>query len=167
MSQIKVRVLGAEDWETYRTVRLAALQDSPDAFVAVYEQESQQNEQYWRDRVRGAPRLLAERDGQAQGIVGVGPYAEDPEVGELFGLWVRPEARGSGIARRLVQAGADQARTDGHTQLYYWVGTENGRAVAFASSFGFRPTSRRRPMRVANEEDGEYEAALVLPLAGD
>lgn len=167
MSHISVRLLGAEDWETYRDVRLAALQDSPDAFVATYDEESQQNEQYWRDRVGREPRLLAERDGQAQGIVGVGQYAEDPEVGELFGLWVRPEARGTGIARQLVQAGADQARADGRIQLYYWVGTENGRAVAFASSFGFRPTSRRRPMRVANEEDGEYEAALVLPLVGD
>ena len=52
----------------------------------------------------------------------------------------------------------------GHSHLVYWVGTENGRAVAFASGMGFRPTDYRRPMGVVSEEDGEEEIAMVLPL---
>ena len=56
---------------------------------------------------------------------------------------------------------------DGRSHLAYWVGTDNGRAVAFASGFGFRPTDTRRPMRVAGEEDGEEEIAMVLPLGED
>lgn len=166
-SQISIRALDEGEWETYRSVRLAALKESPEAFVATYADESRQDEQFWRDRMQRASRLLAERDGEPEGIVGVRQYSEDPEIGEIFGLWVRPESRGSGVARRLVEASAAQAKSDGRTQVYYWVGTENGRAVAFASSFGFRPTSRRRPMRMANEVDGEQEAALVLPLRGD
>ena len=51
--------------------------------------------------------------------------------------------------------------------LLYWVGSDNGRAVAFASGFGFRPTGLRRPMRVVSEEDGEEEVAMILPLGGD
>ena len=43
----------------------------------------------------------------------------------------------------------------------------HGRAVAFASSFGFRPTGRRRPMRVTNGADDEEEIAMVLSLAED
>ena len=34
MSDITVRPLGVDDWEQYRSVRLVALQESPDAFVA-------------------------------------------------------------------------------------------------------------------------------------
>ena len=44
------------------------------------------------------------------------------------------------------------------------VGTDNFRAVAFASSFGFRPTGTRRPMQVTNGTDGAEEILMVLPL---
>jgi ribosomal protein S18 acetylase RimI-like enzyme len=80
---------------------------------------------------------------------------------------VRPDARGSGVATRLVKNGAAIAAERGHSHLVYWVGTENGRAVAFASGMGFRPTDFRRPMRVSSEEDGEEEAAMVLALGED
>jgi hypothetical protein len=39
--------------------------------------------------------------------------------------------------------------------------------VAFASSFGFRTTDYRRPMRVVSEEEGAEEMAMVLPLVAD
>jgi len=39
--------------------------------------------------------------------------------------------------------------------------------VAFASSFGFRTTDYRRPMRVVSEEEGAEEMAMVLPLGAD
>ena len=106
--------------------------------------------------------------GTVVGVVSVGRSGqEEDNAGELFGLWVAPAERGSGVAWQLVQAGAEQARADGRSHLAYWVGTDNGAAVAFASSFGFRPTDTRRPMRVTSEEDGEEEIAMVLPLAAD
>ena len=80
---------------------------------------------------------------------------------------MRPEARGSGVATHLVKDGASLAAERGHSHLVYWVGTENGRAVAFASGMGFRPTDYRRPMGVVSEEDGEEEIAMVLPLGVD
>ncbi len=168
MSDISVRALREDDWPEYRSVRLAALKESPHAFVASFEGESSLGEQDWRERMRRSTRLLAERDGQVVGVVSVGAAEHLPErAAELFGLWVAPDARGSGVAWALVQAGADHARTDGKTHLGYWVGTDNGRAVAFASSFGFRPTDSRRPMRVTSEADGEEEMAMTLPLGAD
>lgn len=168
MSEINVRALGEEDWQVYRDVRLAALEEAPEAFVASRAQEEAFDEQRWRERIRKSRRLVAERDGSVRGVVSLG-QADEPYAGaaELFGLWVAPEARGSGVAWKLVEAGADQARRDGRSHLSYWVGTDNGRAVAFASSFGFRPGNNRRPMRVASEEDGADEMAMVLPLGVD
>ncbi|GAA4412636.1 GNAT family N-acetyltransferase [Fodinibacter luteus] len=168
MSDITVRPLRADDWERYRAVRLTALQESPDAFVASYEEESAEPEEFWRHRMERSTRLLAERDGRALGIASVGSANEDqPEAAQLFGLWVHPEARGTGVATALVRAGARSAAAAGKRQLLYWVGTDNGRAVAFASGFGFRPTAERRPMRVVSEDDGEEELAMTLPLSGD
>lgn len=168
MSEITVRPLGVDEWDQYRAVRLTALAESPEAFVATHPEEEAQPEDFWRARMRRSVRLLAERDGEPLGIASIGGVDEErPEIAQLFGLWVRPEARGSGVASALVKAGARVAAEQGRTQLYYWVGTENGRAVAFASGFGFRPTGTRRPMRVVSEDDGEEELAMTLPLAGD
>lgn len=168
MSEISVRPLGEEDWQQYRDIRLTALQESPEAFVATREQEEALDERAWRERMRRSRRLVAERDGMPLGVVSLGQGDPDREyTSELFGLWVAPEARGTGVAWKLVEAGAAQALADGHSHLGYWVGTDNGRAVAFASSFGFRPTDTRRPMRVASETDGAEEMAMVLPLGAD
>jgi GNAT superfamily N-acetyltransferase len=168
MSEINVRALGEDDWQVYRDIRLAALLEAPEAFVATRAQEEALDEQVWRDRLRRARRLVAESDGTPLGVVSLG-QAEEPDAGtaELFGLWVAPQARGTGLAWKLVEAGADQARKDGRSHLSYWVGTDNGRAVAFASSFGFRPGVSRRPMRVTSEADGAEEMAMVLPLGVD
>ena len=167
MAEINVRVLSEEDWQEYRSVRLAALEDSPTAFVNTLEEESRYDEQFWRDRMLRAHRLVAESEQTRLGIVCLGSFNEDPEIGDLFGLWVAPEARQTGVSWQLVQAVADQAVRDGRTKLYYFVGTENGRAIAFASNFGFRLTSHRRTARVRNEESGDQEIAMVLSLATD
>lgn len=169
MSEITVKALAEDEWEAYRAVRLAALEESPEAFVATLEDEQGYDEDYWRLRMRRSQRLLAENgDGRALGVASVGQATEAAdEVAELFGLWVTPAARGTGVASKLVQAGADTARDQGRTHLAYWVGSDNGRAVAFASGFGFRPTDSRRPMRVKGEDGDEEEIAMVLPLGED
>lgn len=166
MADITVRALTEEEWAEYRSVRLAALQESPQAFVASHAEEANYDEDFWRTRMRRSQRLVAEVDGEPVGTASVGEVAtDDGRHSELFGLWVSPALRGKGIATQLVSAGAKSAAGDGKSHLYYWVGTENGRAVAFASGFGFRPTDQRRPVRVESEEDGDEEIAMVLSLA--
>ncbi|HET7397250.1 MAG TPA: GNAT family N-acetyltransferase [Intrasporangium sp.] len=165
MSDITVRALGEADWEEYRSVRLAALRESPEAFVASLEEEQAYDESAWRDRMNRSQRLLAVRQGEAVGVVSIGEgEGNTGEVGELFGLWVAPDYRGSGVATLLVKEAASRARTSGRRHLVYWVGTENGRAVAFASGMGFLPTDYRRPMGVVSADDGDEEIAMVLPL---
>ena len=168
MSEITVRPLGEDDWQDYRAVRLAALSESPDAFAADSAQEESYDESFWRERMTRSDRLIAVQNGEAVGVVSLGTAkVSDGSAGELFGLWVRPEARGTGVATHLVKNGASLARDRGQSHLVYWVGTDNGRAVAFASGIGFLPTDFRRPMGVASEEDGDEEIAMVLPLGED
>ena len=168
MSDIAVRPLGEDEWELYRSVRLSALEESPDAFAATLEEEQGFDEALWRTRMRRSQRLVAERGDQAVGVASLGHAGDgNPRVAELFGLWVAPALRGTGVATLLVQAGADAARDQGRTHLAYWVSTENGRAVAFASGFGFRPTDSRRPMRLRQGLDDDEEIAMVLPLGDD
>lgn len=106
MSKIKVRVLNENGWQDYRAVRLAALQESPQAFLATYAEEVTQPEQYWRDGLLRADRLLAERDGAALGVASMDPTQGTEESADLRDLWVTPEERNTGVASRLVQAGS-------------------------------------------------------------
>ncbi len=167
MSDVTVRPLGEDDWEQFKAIRLAALTESPEAFVASAEQEQAFDQETWRARMRRSTRFVAEQGDGPVGVVSLGESGDDEgRVAEIFGLWVRPEARGSGVATKLVEACAERARRDGRSHVDYWVGTDNGRAVAFASGMGFRPTDSRRPMRVASD-DGEDELAMILALGAD
>jgi len=167
MSEISVRALEEGDWEAYREVRLAALRESPQAFLTTYAEEVTKPEQYWRNRMVQAHQLLAERGGEPLGVASVEMTKGDAQSADLCDLWVTPEARNTGIASLLVQAAADQAIRDGRTRLYYWVSTENGRAIGFASNAGFRVTSERRTTGIENPEFGDQEIAFVLSLAND
>src|SRR5688500_17282784 len=115
----------------------------------------------------GTSRASPNARGRPQGIASLGPYAAEPSAGAIFGLYVVPEARNTGVSWRLVAAAAALASREGHRQLYYWVGIDNGRAVGFAKNFGFRSTGSRRPSRVADLALGAYETALVLSLVPD
>ncbi|MDN5896271.1 MAG: GNAT family N-acetyltransferase, partial [Nocardioides sp.] len=156
-------------WQLYRDVRLAALKDAPEAFVARFEHEASYDDGFWRERMIRAHRFVAERGDELVGLVCLGLHNEDPETGEVFGLWTAPKVRGEHAAWGLVSAAGRKAAEDGCKQLYYWAGSDNASAVGFASSFGFRPTEERRPVRVAEgatEKDAD-EVAMVLPLAAD
>jgi GNAT superfamily N-acetyltransferase len=137
MAEITVRVLDESEWRLYRDLRLRALEESPESFSAQLADEVDHDEQFWRGRMDRYHQLLAERDGRPQGIASLGPYAAEPSAGEIFGLYVVPEARSTGVSWRLVEAAAALASGEGHRQLYYWVGIDNGRAIGFAKNFGF------------------------------
>jgi ribosomal protein S18 acetylase RimI-like enzyme len=173
MTDVTVRALLEEDWDTYRQIRLAALQESPDVFVSTHAEESGFDEEFWRLRMRRSTRLLAERDGASVGVVSLGdakPIPDDAEalarddVAEIFGMWVEPASRGTGVAWRLVDAAAEAARREDFSHLMLWVVVENGRAVAFYSSYGFRPSDSRRPVRT---DESQTEMAMVLPVRDD
>ena len=167
MSEISVRVLSVDEWELYREMRLRALTESPDAFVADAATEQGYDEQLWRDRMERSARLAVESAGAPVGIASV-RMKDDlfDDAAELFSLWVTPELRGEGVAAKLVVAASEAAERKGARQLVYWVGTDNAPAVAFASSYGFRPTEYRREPRTesAREAGIEEELAMVLAL---
>jgi GNAT superfamily N-acetyltransferase len=167
VSEITVRVLGEGDWPLYRRVRLGALEESPRSFTATLADEAGRDEAFWRARMARSHRLLAERDGQPQGILSLGAYASEPFTGEVFGLYVLPEVRGMGVSWRLVEAAAALAVEDGYRQVFYWAGVDNPRAIGFAKNFGFRLTGHRRPSKVSDLGLGDEEIALVLSLMND
>lgn len=171
MTATTVRVLSESDWQLYRAVSLRALEESATSPTAKRD-DAQLGEQSWRDRVIASVRLLAEREGRTEGIASLAASADDSDdpaddsaTGEIFGLYVVPEERSTGVSWRLTEAAVALATRQGCRQLLYWVGVDNARAIAFAKNFGFRSTGHRRTSRV--EDSGDQEMAMVLSLVGD
>jgi GNAT superfamily N-acetyltransferase len=167
MTEITVRLLGESEWSLYREVRLRGLKESPSAFTATLSDEADRDEQFWRERMTRSYRLLAARGPRLEGVVSLGAYEHDPSAAEVFGLYVLPEARGTGVSGRLVEEAAALAGQNGYRELYYWVGIDNARAVGFANNFGFRTTDYRRASRSSDVGLGEEEMAMVLWLEPD
>jgi ribosomal protein S18 acetylase RimI-like enzyme len=69
----------------------------------------------------------------------VGFVAAHPADGELFLLFVRPEAAGRGIGRRLLDAGHDALRDAGCREAYLYTHEQNERALAVYRAAGYRP----------------------------
>jgi len=104
---IELRVLSPDDWQVWRSLRLAALAEAPYAFgsrLADWQGDGDRAER-WRDRLAlpGSHNLVAVLDGQPVGMAS-GVPADEPGVVELISMWVSPTARGRGVGDRLIQA---------------------------------------------------------------
>lgn len=59
-----------QEWATLRSIRLAALRESPHSFGSSHEREAGWDENRWRESIRSVAWFLAWRDGRPVGIVG-------------------------------------------------------------------------------------------------
>lgn len=155
-----VRLLDTEDWPRYRTVRLAALAESPSAFGSTLAREEAFGPDVWRDRLAARNTYLAEADGRPCGTVAV--IRSGPGAAEIVGMWVSPAARGSGAADLLVQAALGWAADHGLPQVHLWVAEGNPRAERLYARHGFQRTGALQPMRPGSEEK-QFEMSRPAP----
>lgn len=159
-----IRALTADDVDTYRTIRLEALQADPDAFGSTYARELAFDPQDWLDRLNGRDDRsnmvwIDEASGETRGVVTLG---HTPAEGhQIFGMWVRDSARGCGVAGELLGAAIAHARRAGATQVKLAVKRDNTAAISLYERHGFA-----RNGSVVEADDsccvGELEMRLSL-----
>ncbi len=89
--------------------------------------------------------LVAKEGERVLGFVCYGDRGEEaPGVGEIFALYVLAERYGTGLGRRLMDAGLAQLRQ--HPEVRLWVLKENGRAIRFYEKCGFRPDGEEKEL---------------------
>lgn len=108
----EIRRLGAADVDAFRTLRLEALQREPLAFRATYADEAKQPRTYFADRLASGAVIGAFVDRRLVGMAGLSPLplAECPHCGVIWGVYVRAEARGHGLAQAIVDAAMKAAK---------------------------------------------------------
>jgi ribosomal protein S18 acetylase RimI-like enzyme len=109
---IEVRRLTPADAARYWEIRLAGLKNSPEAFGSTFETESLKPMSSFAERLRSSAVFGAFRDAELLGIAGFAFHegVKEAHKGLLWGMYVRPNARKSGVGRRLVDAVIDFAR---------------------------------------------------------
>ena len=132
----------AADVADYRAIRLAALQDSPEAFGSTYAAEAGLPQAAFAERlattiVLGAYDRVGDRE-QIAGMVGFKQQtiAKLAHKGFIWGFYVAPEVRGRGVGTALVD-GIVAAATGLVEQLTLSVVHTNAAALALYQRCGF------------------------------
>ena len=162
MESIAVRVLHVEEWPLYRSVRLAALADSPEAFGSTLGREQAFTTDVWQARLTRRNIFIAEDGGAACGLIGIAP--RDPDTAEVVSMWVHPTARGRGVGDLLVLAALEWARNHDVPEVHLWVAEGNLHAERLYARHGFHRTGTKQPIR--DGEDGlEFAMARTADTA--
>jgi ribosomal protein S18 acetylase RimI-like enzyme len=137
-SSFTVRRLGAADLDAFRLIRLEGLRNDPEAFGSTFEKESSEPGQYFIERLSRSAVFGGFAGDRLVGVAGF-YFFEDTKSrhkGVLWGMYVMPEARGSGLATELVGTLLEHAGKEVE-QVQLTVTASNGRARRFYERMGF------------------------------
>ncbi len=130
----------------YRALMLRAYADEPEAFTATVPEREPLPLEWWTSRVSDhpdSPKLVfGAFDGtQLVGVAGLRYLRRErtKHKATLFGMFVQPQLAGRGVARTLVKAVLEQARSTPGTRVVQLTVTEsNTPALRLYESCGFR-----------------------------
>lgn len=158
---VVVRRIRSDEWQQVKQLRLEAVSD-PDAaiaFLSSYEQTAAEKDDFWKARAQNAAagssaaQFVAETAGDWVGTVTVlrrdaGTTDHHGRVvtaarGDVVGVYVRPDHRGTGAIEALLDAAARWVSALGDRALTLDVHADNARARRAYERCGFRPSGLR------------------------
>jgi ribosomal protein S18 acetylase RimI-like enzyme len=173
---IDIRPLTADDAEAYWSIRLRALREEPAAFLSSYEENaarpvSEIAEWLRETATRPDNWVLGAFDGALLcGIVGFyrDTHSKARHKGNIWGMYVAPEARGRGVGRQLLTGALDRARQmEGIDQVHLCVMTTQDAARALYRAVGFVTWGcEPRAMRIDGRDYDDEHMLLDLRPAG-
>lgn len=168
-----IRRLDTADLEAFRDLRQTALASDPAAFGAHPEdpEEAKREPEHWRWRLLRSPVLAAAAPGgRLLGMAGWyrGAGIKTAHRAFLWGLFVRPEARGRGLGHGLLRAVIAEVRAAGGVEsLWAAVGAEQQAAAALYERLGFACWGvEPRALKLGERFLDERQLVLFLAPAG-
>lgn len=167
-SAIQFRPVHADEWHAFQTLRLRSISETPLAIYPTLAEERERSPEQIRAKIAQTAFQVVYGAYAAGTLVGIAGLRREPLVqvahkGVLWGVYLHPDHRRGGVARGLLQALFDHARSEGVTQVHLNVNVENARAAGLYRSMGFETYGREpRAMRV----NGQYydEELMLLQL---
>jgi GNAT superfamily N-acetyltransferase len=117
----------------------------------------------WLERIEADLDVwVAEAEGGLVGFLAAGPSRTEDGPGELYAIYVLPEAWGSGAAPSLMAAFKDWLAQEGYATAMLWVLADNPRARRFYEREGWRADGERvDTIRGVEVEEALYRLELV------
>lgn len=141
-----IRLLTAADVDAFRRLRLEALRAEPASYASSAADWEALADEEWRRRVTGNSVFAAFEDGEPIGLMGLirQSASKIAHRATIVMVYVRADRRGRGVAKGLLYALTDHARTMGIRQLELAVSVENPAAIRFYEREGFAGIGRIR-----------------------
>jgi GNAT superfamily N-acetyltransferase len=145
---VEVRTASARDAEAVERIRVRGWQVAyrhvlpPDELDAMPVDASRWERRLARPPARWST-FVAEEAGRVVGFASMGPSRDEGGVGELYAIYVDPEAWSSGIGRALVARAEGRLAAD-YSDATLWVLEDNPRARRFYQAAGWRPDGARK-----------------------
>jgi GNAT superfamily N-acetyltransferase len=93
---------------------------------------------------------VVEEAGVVRGFAATGAVRDPPDdlaaAGEVFAIYLAPEARGQGLGRAIFSHAVDDLRGRGFDPIVVWVFEANAVARRFYEAAGFLPDGARQPV---------------------
>lgn len=162
----EIRRLSASDAGEYRELRLYGLRAHPEAFGASWAEEAVQPLAWFEERIAGNV-IFGGKTGDTTAIQGVIGFHASNGVkqrhkGVLWGMFVQPEARGTGLGPALVARVLEHAKQTVE-EVRLTVVSTNTAAVRLYERAGFeRYGLERRALKVGDCYHDEVLMALIL-----
>lgn len=139
-----IRLLGSNELETFRTIRLEALRCAPAAYASTVASWETLSDEEWRRRMTENSVFVAFHADEPIGMMGLKRERSVKRVhrASLVMVYLRESARGTGMAAQLLEKVIDHARAQGIRQLELVVNAENTRAILFYRRQGFTEMGR-------------------------
>ena len=161
---LEIQRLSLNEGERLRQLRLASLEDAPDAFSSTFQEAVVLPKDLWFQQLQALPTFVAVLNGVDSGIVRSSPHLENADVAYLISMWVAPTARGQGVGDALIDAVIDWARSSSYTRLLLDVGNNNSFAITLYKRKGFKTTGMTSCLPPPREQIQEQEMSLDLWL---
>jgi ribosomal protein S18 acetylase RimI-like enzyme len=158
----EIRLLTPDEWAELRNIRLAALRESPEAFLSTYHREIGYDADRWQAEFIRGNWYIGICEGRPVSFFGVTRGRGMP-VHECYleYLWVSPEYRRSGIAFGMLTTVLERLRAAAVRTAFVWVIDGNEAAKRLYERIGFVSTSHRQPLAT---HPGRNEERLILTL---
>lgn len=158
-----IKSLSSDEWLKLRDIRLTALRDSPDSFLATYALEEAFTEDKWRaEFIRGSWNV-GYADGQPVTLVGITREPDTPiDQCYLEYVWVAPPLRGHGVAVAMLNKVLTQLKDSGVRTVFLWVLDGNDAAMRLYERVGFTRNNHLQPLAA---RPGRSEERLRLELS--
>ncbi|MFT3726554.1 MAG: GNAT family N-acetyltransferase [Terricaulis sp.] len=141
---VAVRVLTARDLTAFRALHRFALAHAPDAFAETSAMDATRTDTDTAAMLARGETWGAFVDGRLVGKLAIDapPYDAFTHTRWLHGVYVHPDARGTGAAGALVDGALAAAKSEGAFIALLWVNEKNASARKFYQRLGFREVGR-------------------------